>query len=238
MNPRRLLLLSNSTMFGEPYLGWPGSHVREFLGDLPGKLFFVPFAGVRISYDEYTSKVREAFGGWGYTVVSAHEAADPLAAARSAAGLVVGGGNTFQLLKRLYETGLLDAIRKRAQEGAPFIGWSAGSNVAGLTVRTTNDMPVVQPPSLDALGLVPFQINPHYTELVLQGVNAETRMERLLEFTELNPGVTVVGLPEGTALRVEGASVRLLGTLPATLLVKGREPWKLGPGDDWDFILR
>lgn len=238
MSAKRLLLLSNSSMFGQPYLGWPGEHVKDFLGPVSLGLFFVPYAGVRISYDEYAGKVREAFGNWGYSVISAHEVEDPQAAARDAGGLIVGGGNTFQLLKLLYDTGLLDTLRERAAAGIPYIGWSAGSNVAGPTVRTTNDMPVVEAPSLDALNLVPFQINPHYTEAVLPGVNAETRMDRLLEYTELNPGSTVVGLPEGTALRVEGGSLRLLGRGEATLLLKGREPRTWGPGDDWESLLR
>lgn len=238
MAQRRILLLSNSSMFGEPYLGWPEEHVRDFLGSPPLELFFVPFAGVRIPYDEYASKVREAFGAWGYTVTSAHEVEDPLSAAREAGALLVGGGNSFQLLKLLYDSGLLEILRDRALAGVPYIGWSAGSNVAGPTVRTTNDMPVVEPPSFDSLGLVPFQINPHYTEAVLPGVNAETRMDRLLEFVELNPGMTVVGLPEGTALRVEGDSLRLLGRERATLFLRGREPWQLGPEGDLDSLLK
>lgn len=238
MGPRRILLLSNSTMAGQPYLGWPGEHVRDFLGPRPLRLFFVPFAGVRIPYDEYAGKVREAFGGWGYSVTSAHEVDDPAAAARGADGLLMGGGNTFQLLKLLYERGLMEVLRERVRAGIPYIGWSAGSNVAGPTVRTTNDMPVVEPPSLDALDLVPFQLNPHYTEAVLADVNAETRMDRLLEYIEVNPGSTVVGLPEGTALRVEGDSIRLLGRGEATLFLKGRDPWKLGPEGDWDSLLR
>lgn len=237
MAPLRALLLSNSTMFQEPYLGWPGEYVLDFLGPRPSMLFFVPFAGVRIAHDEYAGRVREAFSGWGYTVISAHEAADPLRAAREADGIVVGGGNTFQLLKLLCDSGLRDLIRDRARAGVPYIGWSAGSNVAGPTIRTTNDMPVVEPPGFEALGLVPFQLNPHYTEAVLPGVNAETRMDRLLEFIELNPGVTVVGLPEGTALRVEGGSLHLLGRGEATLFLKGREPWKWGPEGDWDALL-
>jgi dipeptidase E len=225
-------------MFGEPYLGWPGALVRDFLGTGPLKLFFIPFAGVRITYDEYASKVREAFGAWGYTVTSAHEVEDPIAAARKADALLVGGGNSFQLLKLLYDSGLLEVLRERARTGVPYIGWSAGSNVAGPTLRTTNDMPVVEPPSFNSLGLVPFQINPHYTEAVLAGVNAETRMDRLLEFVELSPGVTVVGLPEGAALRVEDDSLSLLGREKATLFIKGREPWQLGPEGDWDSLLR
>lgn len=238
METRRALLLSNSTMFGEPYLGWPGEHVQSFLGSRPSRLFFVPFAGVRITYEEYAGRVREAFGGWGYSVLSAHEVADPLRAAREADGILVGGGNTFQLLKLLYDSGLRGVLRDRAGAGVPYIGWSAGSNVAGPTIRTTNDMPVVQPPSFEALDLVPFQINPHYTEAVLPGVNAETRMDRLLEFTELNPGAIVVGLPEGLALRVEGDSLRLVGRGDATLFLKGREPWKWGPEGDWNSLLR
>ena len=234
---KKLLLLSNSTNHGEDYLQWSADHVRAFLGSGVRRVFFVPYAGVRITYSEYTEKVRERFGEWGYDVLAAHETEDPVAAAREAQAIAVGGGNSFELLKKLYDTGLLEMIRTRAMVGTPYIGWSAGSNMACPTIRTTNDMPIVEPESLEALDLVPFQINPHYTEAMPEGFAAETRMDRLMEFIELNPEVNVVGLPEGTLLHVDGEAIRYIGDKPAVLLRKGNQPRKLDPGSDWDFLL-
>jgi dipeptidase E len=152
---------------------------------------------------------------------------------------MVGGGNTFHLLRGMYEKGLVEAIRGRVLTGvASYIGWSAGSNVACPTIRTTNDMPIVEPPTLDALGLVPFQINPHYTDARLEGHRGETRDDRLAEFVHANPGVRVVGLREGTMLRVEGGRVALVGERGPRLFVKGEEPRDLSADEPLDFLLR
>ncbi len=213
----RLLLLSNSTMPGQPYLDWARPHLAGFLGSGVRRLCFVPFAGVTVPWDGYTEKVREVFGQLGYEVVSVHETDDPVAMVRDSDGVAVGGGNTFQLLAKMYEADLLDAIRGAAGEGKPFIGWSAGSNVACPTIRTTNDMPIVEPPTLDALGLVPFQINAHYTEARLGDHGGETRVDRLNEFVAANPGMPVVGLPEGTALRLDGDGLALIGGADAVV---------------------
>jgi dipeptidase E len=227
----RLLLLSNSTNPGEPYLAWPRAHLAEFLGAAPLRIAFVPYAGVRVTWDEYTSRVADALGALGgHEVTGVHAADDPARAVASADAVAVGGGNTFRLLERLHATGLVGAIRDRVRAGAPYVGWSAGSNVACPTIRTTNDMPIVEPPTLGALGLVPFQINAHYTEARLPNHGGETRVERLLEFVELDRDATVLGLPEGTALRVEGARVTLLGGAPAVRIRYGREPEPLAPG--------
>jgi len=176
MAQRRLLLLSNSTNPGEPWLGWPEAHIRDFLGAGVKSLFFVPFAGVRLEWDEYANMARKRFAEMGYSLVAAHETASPLEAALKADALVVGGGNTFHLLHHLQASGLLPLIRERVLSGIPYIGWSAGTNVACPTIMTTNDMPVVQPASLNALGLVPLQINPHYTEERLPNHGGETRL--------------------------------------------------------------
>ena len=207
---RRLLLLSNSTDPEGRYLHHPAAELRALLGGVR-ELLFVPYAGVTISWDRYAERVAEALAPLGCRVVPLHREPDARAAVRAAAAIAVGGGNTFHLLRALYAEGLVDAIRERVAAGVPYVGWSAGSVVACPTMRTTNDMPIVEPPSLAALGLVRFQINAHYTTFHPPGFRGETRAERLGEFVAANPGVPVIGLPEGTMLRVEGSDVRLLG---------------------------
>jgi dipeptidase E len=151
------------------------------------------------------------------------------AAVRDAEGIVVGGGNTFHLLARLYDAGLLDAIRGRVADGVPYVGWSAGAVVACPTIRTTNDMPIVAPPRLDALALVGFQINAHFTDVHPPGFQGETRRQRLAEFVAANPDVPVLGLPEGSMLRVVGAALTLLGPHEAPVFgVPGVD--RLAPG--------
>jgi dipeptidase E len=225
MSNKRLLLLSNgSELVGDEPTEFAQSAVRDFLGAGVRRVLFVPFAAVLRTYGEYAARVRERFGPMGYEVESLHEADEAEAAVERADAIAVGGGNTFHLLRGLYESGAVEAIRARVRRGAPYVGWSAGSNVACPTIMTTNDMPIVEPPTLRALGLVPFQINPHYTDERLAGHKGETRDERLLEFVHANPGVPVVGLREGTMLRVEGREVALVGGRPARLFVGGREP--------------
>jgi dipeptidase E len=238
MSGKRLLLMSNSTNYGEPFLGYPGDAVKDFLGAALKEVVFVPFAAVRFSYDDYAAKVRERFSAWGYAVQSLHASADARAALKSAEAVVIGGGNTFQLLHSLYKSGLLESIRARVEDGLPYIGWSAGANLACPTIRTTNDMPIVEPPSLNALGLVPFQINPHYTDAVLAGHGGETRAERLGEFTLVNPGIKVVGLREGSILRIEGEAISLLGHEAARVFFNGHEPRDYTAQESLQFLLR
>jgi dipeptidase E len=238
MSEKRLLLLSNSTNQGDPFLGFAEAAIKDFLGEATRNALFVPFASVRFSYDHYAARVRERFAQWGYELDSIHASDNPQEALERAGALVVGGGNTFQLLRTLYENRLLDSIRARVSAGLPYIGWSAGANLACPTIKTTNDMPIVEPPSLNALGLVPFQINPHYTEAVLHGHSGETRAERLAEFIELNPDTRVVGLREGSILRIEGAGITLLGDKAATLFIKGQRPRDYAPDESFGFLLR
>jgi dipeptidase E len=238
MSHRRLLLLSNSSNYGEEYLRYPLSHIRSFLGAGIRRVLFVPYAGVRMTYDEYATRVRDRFEEIGYQLDSVHESRDPLRALEDAEAIAVGGGNTFHLLRGLYEAKLLEAIRERVSDGMPYIGWSAGSNVACPTIKTTNDMPVVEPPSFNALALVPFQINPHFTDERVPNHNGETRSERLLEFIEANPGVRVVGLKEGSALRIEGSEIKLLGDKSALVFLKGAEIAEYRPQDSLQFLLR
>ena len=206
----RLLLLSNSTSPGHPYL----AHAREWIAGALGdarRVAFVPYAGVTVSYSDYADRVREALAGLDVEITSVHEAPSAERAVAEADAVFVGGGNTFHLLREMHLRGLVRAVRHRVEAGATYVGWSAGANVACPTIRTTNDMPVVEPPTFDALGLVPVQINPHYTDAHPDGHQGETRAQRLAEFVACNPGAPVVGLPEGTALRLDGGAVRLLG---------------------------
>ena len=164
---KRLLLLSNSTNVGEPFLQYPIRTIQQFLGTAVPGVLFVPYAGVRLSFSDYAARVRESFREIGIAVTSIHETENPAAAVERAATIVVGGGNTFCLLDRLYSHGLVERIRERVFQGVPYVAWSAGSNVACPSIKTTNDMPIVQPYSLGALDLIPFQINPHYTDATL-----------------------------------------------------------------------
>src|SRR5215211_3847508 len=150
MTQKRLLLLSNSSNYGEPYMFYPADAIRDFLGASIKSVLFVPFAGVRFSYDDYAARVRERFQEWGYRLDSIHTHDNPKQALNNAEAIVIGGGNTFQLLRSLYSTNLLNSIHASVESGLPYIGWSAGANVACPTIKTTNDMPIVEPPSMTA----------------------------------------------------------------------------------------
>ena len=230
----KLLLLSNSTNFGGTFLGHAGDWLRDHLAGARDVLF-VPFAAVRFSYDDFVRKVAQRLEPLGCAVRGIHAVGDPVAAVRACDAIAVGGGNTFQLLARLQELGLLDPMRERVRAGIPYVGWSAGSNVACPTIRTTNDMPVVEPSSFEALNLIPFQINPHFTDAVIPNHGGETRSDRLLEFLELNRAMPVLGLREGTAVRVADASMTLLGEQPAVAFLHGHDPWEIPPGSLRDF---
>lgn len=233
----RLLLLSNSTNSGQPFLSHASDEIRDFLGTEVRSMLFVPFAAVRLSYDAYAAKVQERFQQLGYAVQSIHQEGDPARAVAEAEALMIGGGNTFHLVKNLYEADVMAAIRERVQAGIPYLGWSAGANVACPTLKTTNDMPIVEPPRFQTLGLVPFQINPHYTDVHPEGHQGETRDERLAEFVEANPGVFVVGLREGSMLRIESGIVRLLGGHAVRVFVRGQDPVEYGPEASLQFLI-
>jgi dipeptidase E len=229
MRNRELLLLSTSTVFGTAYLEHAAAEIRDFLQRTP-RVLFVPWA-LR-DHAAYAAKARTAFEALGYELDSLHEAASAPAAVEKADAMFVGGGNTFRLLAALHSRGVIDAIRRRVGEGLRYSGASAGSNVACPTLKTTNDMPIVQPASFEALGLVPFQINPHYVDAEPGSTHmGETRETRLREFHEEN-GAPVVGLREGAMLRVGPAQVRLLGRAGARLFRKGEAPLELPPGSD------
>ncbi|RKD92241.1 dipeptidase PepE [Mangrovibacterium diazotrophicum] len=234
----KLLLSSNSTMPGEEYLGFPSPYIKTFLGEKPVKALFIPYAAVTFSFDEYEQKVNEAFQRGGHSVVSIHHFDNPAKAIEEAEAIVVGGGNTWQLVRMLHDQNLMMAIRRNVQSGTPYIGWSAGSNVACPTLRTTNDMPIIDPTSFNTTGLVPFQINPHYMDANPDGHAGETREQRINEFIEINPLTFVVGLREGTLLKLENEKLELIGNRSARIFIQGLDAYELNPGDDFNFLLK
>lgn len=233
----KLLLISNSTNPGEKYLDYPKNNIKEFLGTTPVKAIFIPYAAVTFSFDDYEAKVSERFREIGHEVMSIHRFNDPVKAIREAKAIVVGGGNTWKLLKMIRENNLIDIVREKVLSGTPYIGWSAGSNVVCPTIRTTNDMPVVEPDSFSSFNLVPFQINPHYLDANPAGHAGETREQRIEEFIEINPGINVVGLRESTMLLVENGKMQLIGPRNARIFCRGSKPVELSPSDDFSFLL-
>ncbi|GHF91811.1 dipeptidase PepE [Thalassotalea marina] len=207
MNNRNLLLLSASRVGSTEYLSHALPLIKEKLTGC-SNVIFVPFAGVTLSYDEYTTKVNNALSSIDVRVKGLHEFEDKQDALTQADAVIVGGGNTFHLLAKLYEFSLIKVIKEQVDLGKlRYIGWSAGSNIAGLSIKTTNDMPIVEPESFDAIGLVKCQLNPHYTEYKPAGFNGETREQRLSEFMVLNPESHIIGLVEGSGISVEGDTV-------------------------------
>jgi dipeptidase E len=233
---RRLLLISNSTMHGGEYLEHCKGEIRDLLGSDERRVAFVPYA--LADHDGYEAKAKAAFAAIGHELSSVHHDADPRAAVRDAEAVFVGGGNTFRLLEMLYRTRLLFEIRALALAGMPYIGSSAGTNVAALSIKTTNDMPIVRPPLFAALSLVPFQINPHYLDPDPGSKHmGETREERLLQFHEEND-TEVLALREGCMLRVEGELMELRGTTGARLFRRGQPPAEFTPPCDLSFLLK
>jgi dipeptidase E len=231
---RRILLISSSNCHPTGYLDHAEPEIRDFFGATRRILFF-PWA-LR-DLDGYAAKVRERLGRMEFEVDSAHEAPDPVRAVDDAEAVFVGGGNTFRLLKRMYELDLLVPLRRRVWEGMPYVGSSAGSNVAGETIRSTNDMPIVEPPSLSALGIVPFCMNPHYLDPDPTSTHkGETREERIAQFHEENDQA-VVGLREGAILRIEGTAVSLRGIARARLFRRGAPPAEFDTGARLDFLI-
>jgi dipeptidase E len=234
----RLLLISNSTNSGGKYLDYPGEYIKAFLGKIQGNALFIPYAAVTFSYDEYEGKVSERLRELGLDIISIHHFSDPVAAIEMASAIIVGGGNSWKLLKMIRENNLIDIVKQKVTSGTPYIGWSAGANVACPTIKTTNDMPVVEPDSFNAFNLIPFQINPHFTDVILPGHAGETREQRIEEFTEANPGIFVAGLREGTMLLRENQKLSLSGSGNVRIFKKGEMPSEYSSSDDLSFLLR
>jgi dipeptidase E len=236
MPDMRLLLISNSTRFGERYLDHCADAIADLLGKSNERVLFVPYA--LHDHETYAANARSRFELMGYGVDSVHDAdGGPVAAVERAQAIFIGGGNTFRLIDALWRNELVEPIRRRVRSGMPFIGTSAGTNVACPSIRTTNDMPIVQPPSFAALEIVPFQINPHYQDPIAGSTHmGETREQRIAEFHEENT-VAVVGLREGAWLHLDEHTLTLEGKADARLFRRGQAPVEYSPGSRLDFLL-
>ncbi|PID93992.1 MAG: dipeptidase PepE [Bacteroidetes bacterium] len=242
---RKMLLISNSTNYGEEYLGWPRTHIKEFLQSTEAKeVLFIPHAGVNLStesihasYDVYEKRVAAVYESLGYKLRSIHTFDDPIAAVEQAEAIAVGGGNTFHLVYMMHKTAIMEPIRKRVLEGMPYMGWSAGSNVACPSLRTTNDMPIIEPASFNGLNLIPFQINPHYLDANPEGHGGETREQRILEFTTVNRDLYVVGLREACLLHIENNQLKLVGSRPLRIFKYGQDIVELDGNSDLQFLM-
>ncbi|NLX81397.1 MAG: dipeptidase PepE [Proteiniphilum sp.] len=233
----RLLLISNSTNPGEPYLDYPKHEIKKFLGDKPINALFIPYAGITFSHDEYEEKVNNRFLDINHKVTSIHHFDNPIEAIENAEAIIVGGGNTWHMVKTLQDKGLMEVIKKKVESGTPYIGWSAGSNIACPTLKTTNDMPISEPKSFNTLNLVPFQINPHYLDAHPENHGGETREMRIEEFMVVNQNTYVVGLREGTMLLIENSKMKMIGNRTARIFKYGQDPIELSSKDDFTYLL-
>jgi len=231
-----MIIASTSTLHGGQYLEYLMPEIEKLFAEAKTVLF-VPYARPGgISHDAYTDKVREAFSKIGKTVKGLHEFENPVLALEAAEGIFTGGGNTFLLVTQLYKNGVMNALSDAVKKGVPYLGSSAGSNITGLTMQTTNDMPIVYPPHFRTLGAIPFNLNPHYLDADLQSRHmGETRETRIREFHAFN-SVPVLGLREGSWLAVKGASILLKGDLRARLFRQGMEAVELEAGSDLSWI--
>lgn len=226
---KNIIIASTSTIYDSKYLEYLFPALKIHFQNIKN-LLFVPYARPSgISHDEYTAKAREAFAHLDINVKGIHEYDDPIKAVEEAEGIFTGGGNTFLLVKQLYNTETLHAIQKAVLNGTPYLGCSAGSNICGLTMETTNDMPIVYPPSFKTFGFVPFNINPHYLDPIDGSTHmGETRETRINEFHSINTQ-PVVGLREGSWLEVKGNSILLKGKLTARIFEQNKKAYEVAP---------
>jgi dipeptidase E len=226
---KKIIIASTSTIHNGKYLDYLLPTLKSHFENVKN-LLFIPYARPSgLTHDEYTKKVSEAFTQLNIKVKGIHEFDNPIEAVEQAEAIFTGGGNTFVLLNELYKNNLLNSIEKVVKKGIPYLGTSAGSNICGLTIGTTNDMPVVYPPSFRALGLISFNINPHYLDPDTKSTHmGETRETRIKEFHYYNPQ-SVLGLREGSWLEVSGNSIKLKGDLTARLFRKNENPVEIKP---------
>ncbi|GLB52205.1 dipeptidase E [Neptunitalea chrysea] len=224
---KRMIIASTSTVHGGTYLSYILPELEKFFAEVK-TILFVPYARPGgISHDDYTGIASKGFAAIGKEVVGLHTFESPEKAVKSAEAIFVGGGNTFLLVTQLYKNKVMEAIREAVYNGVPYLGSSAGSNITGLTMQTTNDMPIIYPPSFKTLGLVPFNINPHYIDADKQSKHmGETRETRIKEFHKINT-LPVIGLREGSWLEVIGEEITLKGTLSARIFEQGREGYEV-----------
>jgi dipeptidase E len=240
MSEKRILALSSSRVGNSDYLEMAVPAINAMLGMKPLEIAFIPFAYVDEDKHPLMQMVRNAFAHLPYTI-SEVTASGGMPVLEDADAIMVSGGNTFKLLHDLYRSGLLNMVKGKVKAGTPYIGWSAGSNITGATICTTNDMPIIEPESFRALGFFPFQVNPHYYNQPVEGFNGETRDQRLTEFVKLNPAVPVVCLPEGTALLLEKGVLRLIGTTPGVLMKNAEgdmQKTEIASGADISYLLK
>lgn len=231
MQNKKLLIVSTSTVHGKGYLEYVQEEIADFFKGI-NLVVFIPFARPGgVTWDEYTNNARKKFNELGIELKGIHEFDTVEQAMQAAKGFFTGGGNTFELLSQLYSQEVISALKREVENGKPYMGTSAGSNITGLTVKTTNDMPIVYPPSFDALALVPFNLNPHYLDPDPTSKHmGETRETRIKEFHVYNNAI-VVGLREGSWLRLENNQLTLKGELSARIFKKGETPYEVDPGD-------
>jgi dipeptidase E len=226
---KNIIIASTSTLHNGQYLDYLLPEIQLFFGHC-SEIIFIPYARPSgISHDDYTKKVAQVFGKISIAVKGIHEFKNPIEAIEKAQGIFTGGGNTFLLVSQLYENNLIETLKKTVLNGTPYLGTSAGSNICGVTMSTTNDMPIVYPPSFTTLGWVPFNINPHYLDPVEGSTHmGETRETRILEFLQLN-AEPVIGLREGSWLKVKGDSIILKGALTARVFKRNETPYEIIP---------
>lgn len=232
---KNIVLASTSTLFGEEYLAYLKPVIQDLFNGIE-EIIFVPYARPGgLSHDEYTQKATTAFAALGIKVTGLHTFDNPAAAIQQAKGFFTGGGNTFLLVKQLHELQLMQSLKAAVENGTHYLGASAGSNIGGINMQTTNDMPIVYPPDFSTMGLVPFNLNPHYLDPDPSSKhNGETRETRINEFhTQSN--IPVVGLREGSWIRVKGNLITTEGNHSSRIFEQGKAPYELAPGADLSF---
>ncbi|MGN6339481.1 MAG: dipeptidase PepE [Flavisolibacter sp.] len=248
MTSKNILAFSSSRVGNSGYLEKAAPVINEFIGGKSASLrggrvniAFLGFADVNKKYDDYAAQVQNALKNLNVTVhvVAASKATSVI---ENADAIMVGGGNTFKLIHDLYKLNLLPLIREKVNNGTLYIGWSAGSNILAPSIATTNDMPVIEPQSFKALGVFPFQINPHYFNQKIDGFNGESRDDRLVEFVKLNPNTCVVGLPEGSYLKMANNDLKYFGEVDGVIFTSDANPEgflkkQITPGEDISFLL-
>lgn len=233
---KNILLASTSTVYESGFLEYLFLELQAHFKDCK-TLLFIPYArSGGMSHDEYTAKVALAFAKINITVKGIHEFENPIEAIQNAEGIFVGGGNTFVLVSQLYKYKVMEVLAQKLKSGTPYLGTSAGSNIAGLTMQTTNDMPIVYPPSFQTLGMIPFNLNPHYIDNDKPSNHmGESREDRIKEFHTFN-SIPVLGLREGSWLEIKGETITLKGNLKARLFKQNQEPEELESGSNLSFI--
>ncbi len=233
---KKMIVASTSTLFGEQYLEYLLPTIENHFKNCD-EIVFIPYAQPSgISYDNYTQIVKNVFLKINIVVKGIHEYENPIEAVENACGIFTGGGNTFLLVSKLYEKKIMSVLKKIIENGIPYLGTSAGSNIVGLTMQTTNDMPIIYPPSFNTLGVIPFNLNPHYLDANIHSKHmGETRETRLNEFHSFN-NIPVIGLREGSWLEVKGGKIILKGKFTGRLFKPNESPEELDPETDLSFL--